>query len=79
MKVRPKRIIKETAQCFGDMYGASAVIDLYPNQIWYAEKNHAYYYVHRRGAIQLRLTPTAFKRIFEFVEKRADNEQRETD
>ena len=71
MRATPKVRITETAQMFGNFYGASAIINLSPEQIWRVTKTGGYYYA-KRGTCKLRLTPTAFNKLFEIEEAQND-------
>lgn len=72
MKAICKVRATETAQIFGDMYGVSAIVSLVPEQKWYVQKSNGYYYVWRNGGIKLRLTPTAFNKLFKIEEAQND-------
>lgn len=67
---RPVADVQHMVHCYGDLYGVAVSIDLHPDQKWrVVSKSNSYIFLRRKGGVTLRLTPTAFDRLFEFIEK----------
>lgn len=66
--VKPIKNLKRSVNGFGDLLGGTAIIALKTNQKWKAKYSKRYWYVTRKGCpITLRLTDTAFNRLFEVI------------
>lgn len=65
MIARAKKAMRESAQCYGDFYGMSVIVDIFPDQKWTVRKSGGYYWLNRKGGMKLRLTEKAFCQLFE--------------
>ena len=64
-----KKKATEHAQVFGDMYGVHITINLIPNQKWHVKKDGKYFHVWKQNSVKLRLTESAFNRLFEIEQE----------
>ena len=71
MKAICKVKTEQLGKLYDDLYGVAVVVKLEPEQIWAVTKSHGYYYA-KRGTTKLRLTPTAFNKLFEIKEAQND-------
>lgn len=72
MIARAKQAMCESAQCYGDFFGMSTIVEIFPDQKWKVRKSGGYYWLTRKGGMKLRLTEAAFCRLFELEEVQND-------
>lgn len=53
----------------GDFSGMTIDLEITPDQKWKAHSVSGYILLSRKGGVTLRLTPAAFRRLFEFREE----------
>ncbi len=67
MKAVCKLKTEQFAQLFDVLYGVSVGVKLEVGQIWRVTKTGGYYYA-KRGTCKLRLTQSAFNKLFDIEE-----------